>query len=166
MAAAASVFYTDGGEVKTITGKLAGWRSTIQLTTDGTIEYYADLLVGVTNKIAGSDVVIANRYGLYIADIKGGATVNHTNTWGIYSEGTNDKIYLGGEITANNLAGSGTRMVVASATGVLSTQTIPSGGGGDMLTTATNTMTTGKQYCNGRQFSFVFYKDRQPLRSR
>lgn len=33
-------------------------------------------------------------------------------------------------VTINNLAGTGTRMVVASSAGVLSTQTIPSGGGG------------------------------------
>ena len=35
-----------------------------------------------------------------------------------------------GETTLSNLSGSGTRMVTASSTGVLSTQTIPSGGGG------------------------------------
>ena len=32
-----------------------------------------------------------------------------------------------GQLTIDNLAGSGTRMVVATSTGLLSTQTIPSG---------------------------------------
>lgn len=43
-------------------------------------------------------------------------------------------------VLINNLAGSGTRMVVASSTGLLSTQTIPAGGS---LTVGTSTITSG-----------------------
>lgn len=44
-------------------------------------------------------------------------------------------------ITLPSLAGTGTRMVVASSTGVLSTQTIPTGGGGLQHSTASGTDT-------------------------
>ena len=48
-----------------------------------------------------------------------------------------------GQNTLGNLAGTGTRMVVASSTGVLSTQTIPSGGGGTVTSIATTSPITG-----------------------
>lgn len=39
-------------------------------------------------------------------------------------------LHVGGDATIDNLAGTGTRMVVANSTGTLSTQAIPSGGSG------------------------------------
>jgi hypothetical protein len=76
-----------------------------------------------------------------------------TNRWGIYQDSTTDANYLGGSVligtttnagfktdingtfravstvTLSSLGGVGTRMVVADASGVLSTQAIPGGGG-------------------------------------
>jgi hypothetical protein len=46
------------------------------------------------------------------------------------------KVVQGGGVTMSTLAGSGTRMVVADANGVLSTQAIPSGGGGSGTVTS------------------------------
>jgi len=42
----------------------------------------------------------------------------------------NGTVFFNGSIKSTNLSGTGTRMVVADSLGVLSTQTIPSGGGG------------------------------------
>jgi hypothetical protein len=47
-----------------------------------------------------------------------------------YKLDVNGTFHTTGQNTLDDLAGSGTRMVVASSTGVLSTQTIPSGGSG------------------------------------
>jgi len=46
-----------------------------------------------------------------------------------------------GTVTVNNLSGTGTRMVVADATGLLSTQAIPTGGGGGSTSRSTQTFT-------------------------
>ena len=48
-----------------------------------------------------------------------------------------------GVLTVQNLAGTGTRMVVASSTGVLSTQAIPTGNSGTVTSVALATGTTG-----------------------
>jgi hypothetical protein len=83
----------------------------------------------------------------------GGGALSITNRWGIYQDSTTDVNYLGGTtlvgtttnagykfdingtlravntVTFGSLSGTGTRMVVADASGVLSTQAIPGGGG-------------------------------------
>jgi len=46
-------------------------------------------------------------------------------------------------VTLGGLTGSGTRMVVANASGLLSTQTIPSGGGGTVTSIATSGLISG-----------------------
>jgi len=81
-----------------------------------------------------------------------GSLPSNTNNWNLYMEGAAKNYLAGntligtttdagfkldvsgtfrtsGQNTLTNLAGSGTRMVVASSTGVLSTQTIPTGTG-------------------------------------
>jgi len=84
----------------------------------------------------------------------GAGALSITNRWGIYQDSTTDANYLGGSVligtttnagfktdingtfravstvTLSSLGGVGTRMVVADASGVLSTQAIPGGGGG------------------------------------
>jgi hypothetical protein len=83
----------------------------------------------------------------------GAGALSITNRWGIYQDSTTDVNYLGGTtlvgttinagykfdingtlravntVTFGSLSGTGTRMVVADASGVLSTQAIPGGGG-------------------------------------
>lgn len=92
-----------------------------------------------------------NEYGYASA---GAGALSITNRWGIYQDSTTDANYLGGSVligtttnagfktdingtfravstvTLSSLGGVGTRMVVADASGVLSTQAIPGGGGG------------------------------------
>jgi hypothetical protein len=85
---------------------------------------------------------IANAYDLYASEInttnsttENPPVVNHynfyaepntyaTNNYGIYINGT-QKNYFGGNVTIAPLASSGTTMVVATSTGLLSTQSIP-----------------------------------------
>jgi hypothetical protein len=83
----------------------------------------------------------------------GAGALSITNRWGIYQDSTTDANYLGGSVligtttnagfktdingtfravstvTLSSLGGVGTRMVIADASGVLSTQAIPGGGG-------------------------------------
>jgi len=82
----------------------------------------------------------------------GAGALSITNRWGLYQDSTTDVNYLGGTtlvgtttnagykfdingtlravntVTFGSLSGTGTRMVVADASGVLSTQAIPGGG--------------------------------------
>jgi hypothetical protein len=62
-----------------------------------------------------------NSYGIYLS------VSNATNTYSIYTELGNVRI--------GTLIGTGTRMVVADSNGILSTQAIPSGGGGGFTVT-------------------------------
>jgi hypothetical protein len=80
------------------------------------------------NPEMGAGATVTNNYGLYIENQTRGGTLNYS----IYSAGGLN--YLAGATTLANLAGTGTRMVVADNVGVLSTQAIPSGGGGGSVT--------------------------------
>jgi hypothetical protein len=79
---------------------------------------------------------ITNYYGLLIGD--GGEYSNVTshiaNRYGIYQTGNTDSNYFAGPIRSVRLAGTGTRMVVADAAGIVSTQAIPTGGTGGSAT--------------------------------
>jgi hypothetical protein len=79
---------------------------------------------------------ITNYYGLLIGD--GGEYSNVTshiaNRYGIYQTGNTDSNYFAGPIRSVRLAGTGTRMVVADASGIVSTQAIPTGGTGGAAT--------------------------------
>jgi hypothetical protein len=59
----------------------------------------------------------------------GNVLIGTTTNTGGYKLNVNGTFYTSGINTLGNLAGTGTRMVVASNTGVLSTQAIPTGGG-------------------------------------
>ena len=54
-----------------------------------------------------------------------------------------ETFHVNGTASITDLAGTGTRMVVADTNGVLSTQTIPSGGGGTVTSIATSAPITG-----------------------
>ena len=62
--------------------------------------------------------------------------VNSASSFGAYQFQVNGASYISGQTTLANLAGTGTRMVVADANGLLSTQAIPSGGGGSGTVTS------------------------------
>lgn len=60
----------------------------------------------------------------------GNVLIGTTTNTGGYKLNVNGTFYTSGANTLGNLSGAGTRMVVASSTGVLSTQTIPTSSGG------------------------------------
>lgn len=62
--------------------------------------------------------------------------VNSSTSFGAYQFQVNGAAYISGQTTLANLAGTGSRMVVADANGLLSTQAIPSGGGGSGTVTS------------------------------
>ena len=62
--------------------------------------------------------------------------VNSASSFGAYQFQVNGASYISGAVTLANLAGSGSRMVVTDANGLLSTQAIPSGGGGSGTVTS------------------------------
>lgn len=86
----------------------------------------------LTNPVTGTGTTNA------LAKFTGTSTIGSSNI-----TDTGSAISMGGTITMTNLAGSGTRMVVADANGLLSTQTIPSGGGGGTGTVTSVGLTTG-----------------------
>lgn len=66
--------------------------------------------------------------------------IHTTNNWGVFGGGINFfNILYSGQVSISNLSGTGTRMVVASPSGVLSTQTIPAAS----TTSLFNTSITG-----------------------
>lgn len=75
---------------------------------------------------AGNSFVVLNNGHTFISGLPG--TSNTAITDNGYTFNVGGTSYLSGVITANDLSGIGTRMVVAGATGILSTQAIPSGG--------------------------------------
>jgi hypothetical protein len=90
-------FLFQSGDTKNVTGFASIYRSILETRSTGTMTNFADMVLGVTKRIgSGVNMVITNRYGLYILPIKDGA--NTTNGWGVFSEGTNDFNYFGGKL--------------------------------------------------------------------
>jgi hypothetical protein len=81
--------------------------------------------------------------------VKSNGNVGIGDTNPSYKLSVSGTTYISGTTTLNSLAGTGDRMVVANSNGVLSTQTIPSGGGGYTVvkvtgSTYTASTTTGE----------------------
>jgi hypothetical protein len=115
----------------------------------GILQLFAAGSLTVTNGYG----LLLNDLNEYGYPSTGAGALSITNRWGIYQDSTTDSNYLGGSVligtttnagyktdingtlravstvTLSSLAGTGTRMVVADATGILSTQAIPGGGG-------------------------------------
>jgi hypothetical protein len=116
----------------------------------GILQLFAAGSLTVTNAYG----LLLNDLNEYGYPSTGAGALSITNRWGIYQDSTTDVNYLGGSVligtttnagfktdingtfravstvTLSSLGGVGTRMVVADASGVLSTQAIPGGGGG------------------------------------
>jgi len=116
----------------------------------GILQLFAAGSLTVTNAYG----LLLNDLNEYGYPSTGAGALLITNRWGIYQDSTTDANYLGGSVligtttnagfktdingtfravstvTLSSLGGVGTRMVVADASGVLSTQAIPGGGGG------------------------------------
>lgn len=94
----ATKFLLQSNDTKNITGFLANYRSALQLSSTGTVQHYADMVLGYTvrTNANGNNLVITNKYGVYIVAVKD--TANVTNGWSIYSEGASDVAYFAGKL--------------------------------------------------------------------
>ena len=84
--------------------------------------------VAATNAVSATDVNSTNMTATNVNTtfLTASSSVNASTI-------TASSALTGQSLQVNNLAGSGNRMVIASSTGAISTQAIPSGGGGDNL---------------------------------
>ena len=96
---------------------------------------YRGALMGFTGTITIGTAEVVGYY--YAPSTVTGTTSNHYAWWNTV-----------GNIRFGNLAGSGTRMVVADSNGVLSTQAIPSGGGGNTIYSGDGTL-SGQRVITG-----------------
>ena len=126
---------------------------------------------------------ITNNFGLYVSNLSKGSNnygvyldiSSGSGKWNIYSNGTADS-YINGNVgigatpgaykldvtgtfrtsgvnTLSNLSGTGTRMVVADASGILSTQSVPSVTGYVPYTGATQDVDLGEWAIRAGQFT-------------
>jgi len=121
-----------------------GTQSENDIEFGGTLQYNGvdDRLELLTRDNLGSANL--TNLGISLARTTGNVTIHKpttmSSTLGVTGAATlSSTLAVTGATTLSNLAGSGTRMVTASSTGVLSTQAIPSGGGG----TVTNVSGSG-----------------------
>lgn len=172
-----TVTQTQAGYVRSIANIFAMWTKGADVS--GTVTHMSNLrLVAFYTPYTSTTLTVNNYYGIIIEDANQFAGVSISNKWGIYQEGTNDNNYFAGKVligsntvgteslkvvgsaiisstvTLSDLAGTGTRMVVADGSGVLSTQAIPGGGGGDIYTTD-GTLTSNRTLTLGG-FSLTF----------
>jgi hypothetical protein len=142
---------SQASNIRTMGNIFAMWNRNSDVS--GTVTHMSNLrIAALYSPYSASTLTVTNYYGIILEDAGQFSGVSLTNRWGIYQEGTSDNNYFGGKVligsttagtealkvtgsaiisstvTLSNLAGSGSRMVVADGSGVLSTQTIPSGG--------------------------------------
>lgn len=126
---------SSGLEIKG-TGDLASARTGLQITSTDSTKYALANFVA-DQGFPGFQVGVA---GSTVSGTTPGYAIlyNNLNAGIIFGANGAEVLRLGatGTITSTNLAGSGTRMVVASASGVLSTQAIPSSGTGTVTSIA------------------------------
>jgi hypothetical protein len=82
--------------------------------------------------------IVGNIFGQTSLTSPTGAIVLTPGIYGVQVNGAFPDLTVNGTITSGGLSGIGTRMVVASSTGLLSTQDIPNGFTGGTVTGATN----------------------------
>lgn len=102
---------------------------------------------GVANGAGG---VFANNFP---NDAIQALTIINTGNIGVGTSNPVAKLHVSGDARISDLAGSGTRMVVANANGDLSTQAIPSGGGGSSSAYGVNG--TGSQSTSSSSYSNI-----------
>jgi hypothetical protein len=136
-------------QYNTTTGSAITYTHAANIQGLGILQLFAAGSLTVTNAYG----LLLNDLNEYGYPSSGAGALSITNRWGIYQDSTTDANYLGGSVligtttnagfktdingtfravstvTLSSLAGTGTRMVVADATGILSTQAIPGGGG-------------------------------------
>ncbi|MFN3783180.1 MAG: tail fiber domain-containing protein [Spirosomataceae bacterium] len=111
--------------------------------------------INVANSVGNARIAVAAAAFDYGLPAGGDFILQNSANRGLAlgTNGDNTRLYISntGVVSINNLAGTGSRMVVADAAGVLSTQAIPSGGGTDNLGnhTATTTLNMGRFGING-----------------
>lgn len=137
-------------QYNTTSGAALTYTHTASMQGLGIYRLFANGSLAITNAYG----LLLNDLNEYGYPSTGAGALSITNRWGIYQDSTTDANYLGGSVligtttnagfktdingtfravstvTLSSLGGVGTRMVVADASGVLSTQTIPGGGGG------------------------------------
>jgi len=136
-------------QYNTTTGSAITYTHAANIQGLGILQLFAAGSLTVTNAYG----LLLNDLNEYGYPSTGAGALSITNRWGLYQDSTTDVNYLGGTtlvgtttnagykfdingtlravntVTFGSLSGTGTRMVVADASGVLSTQAIPSGGG-------------------------------------
>lgn len=158
-----TVTQNQAGYIRSIANIFAMWTKGADVS--GTVTHMSNLrLVAFYTPYTSTTLTVNNYYGIIIEDANQFSGISISNKWGIYQEGSTDNNYFAGKVligtntvgsqslsvvgsaiisstvTLSNLAGTGTRMVVADGSGVLSTQAIPSGGSmaiGGSITSAT-----------------------------
>ena len=97
------------------------------LSSSANFAYLSDRYLHFTGSSANVNIgATGSGSAGFLESVNGNLLLQARSTFGVVVDD--------GFFQVNDLAGSGTRMVVASSTGVLSTQTIPSGGGVPALT--------------------------------
>jgi hypothetical protein len=136
-------------QYNTTTGSAITYTHAANIQGLGILQLFAAGSLTVTNAYG----LLLNDLNEYGYPSTGAGALSITNRWGLYQDSTTDVNYLGGTtlvgtttnagykfdingtlravntVTFGSLSGTGTRMVVADASGVLSTQAIPGGGG-------------------------------------
>ena len=110
-----------GGSVQaSLTTNQVGYGVNNTLSGSSNLTYLSDRYFHFTNSSSNFNIGVDGMEG-FAESINGNLKLQARGDYGVVVDD--------GYFKVNDLAGSGTRMVVASSTGVLSTQTIPSGGG-------------------------------------
>lgn len=109
-----------------LTSSYIGYGSTINTVTgNATFTYLGNRYIHFTNSGSDFNVGTTGASG-FVESVNGNLLLQARSSFGVVVDQ--------GFFKVNNLAGTGTRMVVTDSTGLLSTQTIPSGGGVPALT--------------------------------
>jgi hypothetical protein len=136
-------------QYNTTTGSAITYTHAANIQGLGILQLFTAGSLTVTNAYG----LLLNDLNEYGYPSTGAGALSIINRWGLYQDSTTDVNYLGGTtlvgttinagykfdingtlravntVTFGSLSGTGTRMVVADASGVLSTQAIPGGGG-------------------------------------